>query len=47
MLLGNDYVAQGRSRQAEQTKFMSMREVAKRHNSMFDGSGQPDGNSGG
>ena len=36
MLLGNDYVAEGRSRQAEQSKFMSMREVAKRHSSMID-----------
>ncbi len=38
MLLGNDYVAEGRSRQAEQSKFMSLREVAKRHSSMVDGS---------
>ena len=35
MCLGNDFVAQGRSRQAEQSKFMSMKEVARRKNSMY------------
>ena len=36
MLLGNEYVAEGRSRHVEQSKFMSMREVAKRHSSMIE-----------
>ena len=33
MLLGSEFVAQGRSRQAEQSKYQSLREVAKRRSS--------------
>lgn len=35
MCLGNEFVAQGRSRQVEQAKYMSMKEVSKRRTSIL------------
>lgn len=35
MMMGNDFVAQGRSRQQEQSHFQSMKEVVKRRNSFL------------